>query len=68
MEPQERKLSLHGDLLITEREVRFFFNLTREPVLQRGLGFHMVPIYEVSDSLEGLKTIGIIWFKDDVTL
>lgn len=55
MEPQERKPSLHGDLLIAKCEVRFLFNLMGEPVFQPGLGFNMVPIYEVSDSLKGLK-------------
>lgn len=55
MEPQERKPSLHGDLLIAKCEVRFLFISMGEPVFQPGLEFNMVPIYEVSDSLKVLK-------------
>ena len=68
MEPQEKKPSLHGDLLIKEHEVHFFFNLTREPMLQPGSGLHMLPIYEESGSLKTLKETRVFWFKGNVML
>lgn len=56
MEPQERKLPLHGDLLTEEYTAGFFFIMTRrEMVLEPDQGHDTIPIYEVPDSLKSSK-------------
>lgn len=54
VKPQQRTITLQGDLLTKGHKMCFFSILTREVVLEPDQG-HKLPVYEGSESLSHLK-------------